>query len=87
MKLKPGYVTTMIEDTQVMVPTGEAADSFRGIVRSNVTAAFIIDCLKNDTTEAAIVEAMYEQFDADRSVIERDVHRVIEQLRSINAVE
>ena len=45
MRLKKGFVTHTTNNEQVLV----AADgSFNGIAKSNPTAAFIVDCLKND---------------------------------------
>ncbi|MBR3423552.1 MAG: PqqD family protein, partial [Clostridia bacterium] len=72
------------DDVQFLVPVG--AESFRGIVRSNKTAAFIIDCLKEETTEEAIVNAMCEKYDAPRERISADVKNVLEKLRSIGAL-
>ena len=43
MKLKDDFITQMIEGTQFLVPLG--GEAFNGIVRSNKTAAFIVDCL------------------------------------------
>ena len=84
MKLKDSFIIQDIEDTQFLVPVG--GETFRGIVRSNGTAAFIVDCLKEETTEEAIVDAMLEQYDAPRETVTQDVHRVVEQLRQIGAL-
>ncbi len=85
MKLKSDFITQTIEDTQFLVPVG--AEAFRGIVRSNTTAAFIVDCLKEETTEEAIVDAMCAKYDAPRDVIAADVAMIIGKLRGINAIE
>ena len=85
MKLKSDFITQTIEDTQFLVPVG--AEAFRGIVRSNATAAFIVDCLKEETTEEAIVDAMCAKYDAPRDVIAADVAMIIGKLRGINAIE
>lgn len=85
MKLKDGFVTHMFDDTQVLI--GTETVSFKGIVNSNKTAAFIVDCLKSDTTESQIIDKMFEKYDADRGVIEEDVHLVIEKLRGIGALD
>lgn len=85
MKLKDGFITHMFEDTQILIGT-ENVD-FKGIVNSNKTAAFIVDCLKADTTEEEIAEKMLEKYEADREVIEQDVHMIIEKLRSIGAID
>ena len=85
MKLKSEFITQTIEDTQFLVPLG--GEAFRGIVRSNGTAAFIVDCLKQETTEEAIVDAMCAEYDAPREVIAADVAEILDTLRSINALE
>ena len=84
MRLKDGFITQTIEDTQFLVATG--TESFQGIVRSNQTAAFIVDCLKNETTENAIVDAMCAEYDAPRDVIASDVKEVLDTLRKIDAI-
>ena len=63
------------------------AEEFSGIVRSNKTAAFIVDCLKEETTAEAIVEKMAAKYDADRETIAADVAEIINTLRGIHALE
>ncbi len=85
MKLKGEFITQDIDDSQFLVPVG--AEAFSGIVRSNKTAAFIVNCLKEETTKEAIVEAMEQKYDAPRATIEADVETILETLRSIRALE
>ncbi len=85
MKLRSDFITQDIDDTQFLVPVG--AEAFSGIVRSNKTAAFIVDCLKEETTEEAIVDKMCAKYDADRNTITADLAEVIKTLRGINALE
>ncbi len=87
MKLRQGFVTQEFRGEQLMVAVGEAAKRFRGLARSNATAAFIVDRLKNETTEAEIVTAVLEEFEADEARVQTDVARIIAQLRSIGAIE
>ena len=87
MKLKKGFITHRVGKEQMMVAAGPAAKSFHGLVRSNESAAFIVDCLKQETTEDAIVEAMLERYEAPRETVERDVHRIVERLQEIGALE
>lgn len=85
MKLKDSFIAQDIEDTQFLVPLG--GEAFRGIVRSNGTAAFIVDCLKQETTEEGIVDAMCAEYNAPREVIAADVAEILDKLRSIHALE
>jgi hypothetical protein len=85
MKLKSDFIAQVIDDTQFLVPIG--GESFKGIVRSNKTAAFIVDCLKEETTEEAIVDEMCRKYDAPREVIAEDVKGILNTLRRIGALE
>ncbi len=87
MKLKTGFITHNVGKEQMMVAAGPAGKTFHGLVRSNETAAFIVNCLKKETTEEAIVDAMLEQYEAPRERIAGDVHRIVEKLREIGALE
>ena len=84
MKLKKEFITHTSGDEQLMISAG---GSFNGMVRSNKTAAFIIDLLKEDTTKEKIVDKMLEVYDAEREVIAADVDKVIDALLSIGAID
>ena len=85
MKLKDDFIVQDIDSTQFLVPVG--AEAFQGIVRSNATAAFIVDCLKEETTAEAIVDAMCAKYDSPKEQIAADVEEIINTLRSVNALE
>ena len=84
MKLKDTFVTQEMDSEQVMV---EAGGGFAGMVRSNATAAFIIDQLKTETTKEAILDAMCQKYDAPRSVMAKDVDMVLGNLKKIGALD
>ncbi len=85
MKLRSEFITQQIDDTQVMV--AEGGEVFNGIVRSNATAAFIVDMLSEEVSRDDIVDAMCARYDAPREVISADVDRILDTLRSIGALE
>ena len=84
MRLKDTFITHDSDGEQVLI---DVTSSFAGIVRSNRTAAFIVECLKKDTTEEQIVEVMYEKYDAPKEVLKKDVESIVEKLRGIGALE
>lgn len=85
MKLKEGFVTQQMGDEQIMVATGTA--SFSGLVRSNATAAFIVDCLKEDVTKEQIVAKLLDKYDVSEAVVAADVEKILTKLRSIDALD
>ncbi len=84
MKLKDTFVSHITNGEQILV---DASSSFSGLIRSNKTAAFIVDQLKSETTLDAIVDAMFEKYDAPKEVLRRDAQAVIDKLRSVGAID
>ena len=84
MKLKDTYITHDSDGEQILLDT---SSSFAGLIRNNKTAAFIVECLKEDTTEEKIVEAMFEKYNAPKDVLAKDVSEVIEKLRKVGALD
>ena len=85
MKLKENFITQETDGEQIMVAVG--GSGFSGMVRSNETAAFIVDSLKKETTKKNIVDAMCARYDASREIIDADVEEILEILRSIGALD
>ena len=59
MKLKESFITHKNKDDYMMI---DASGKFAGIIHSNATAAFIIECLKTETTEDEILEKMLAKY-------------------------
>ncbi len=85
MRLKDSFMTQEVDNIQFLVPID--TEDFSGLVRSNPTAAFIVDQLKQETTPETIVDAMYEKYEAPREVIRKDVEEILNTLRRIHAIE
>lgn len=85
MKLKEGFITHETGGEHIMVSVGKT--KFSGIVKSNETAAFIVDCLKTDTTEKEIAEKIRQKYDVTKETVTADVKKVIYKLRSIGAID
>lgn len=84
MKLKKEFMTHMDGENQMMV---DVSAKFSGLVRSNKTAAEIVDLLKSDTTEENIVSEMLKKYDVSEDVLKKDVHKIIETLKSVGAID
>ena len=85
MKLNKEFILHAANGETVLVPTGNA--KFSGIVRGNKTLGAVLELLQKDTTEAQIVEAMKERFDAPEEMIARDVRKALEALEKIGALD
>jgi hypothetical protein len=85
MKLSKDYILHTSDGETILVPTANA--SFSGIVRGNKTLGAVLGLLREETTEAEIVDAMKKRFDAPKDTIAQDVRRVLDGLRKIGALE
>lgn len=84
MKLKETFITHTTNNEQILVDT---SGKFSGIVRNNNTAAFIVDCLKEETSVDEIVDKMVEEYDAPIEDIKEGVNNVLNTLRKIGALD
>jgi len=84
MRLREEFVTVFNDESAITVSVDTKL--FSGMIRSNETAAFIIKCLEKETSVDDIVEKICEEYNCDREIVKADVERVIEKLRSINAL-
>ncbi|MBR4626263.1 MAG: PqqD family protein [Ruminococcus sp.] len=84
MKLDPRFLTHVSKGEHITVST--SGTKFNGLIRSNPTAAFIVELLKKDTTHAEIVDKMLAKYDVDRATAEKDSAALIKKLREIGAV-
>lgn len=87
MKIKTGLLSHKIGDQYVTVASGEAGDAFHGMLRSNETMMELLQMLEQDTTEDALVDGLYAQYDAPREAIAADVHRILGQLRAAGLLD
>ena len=85
MKLKPEFLTHEMNGEHLTVPVGRG--SFSGVVKSNKTAGFIIEQMKNEISEERIVQALLDKYEVSSETAENDVKKVIAILRSINAIQ
>lgn len=81
MKIKSGYVLREIGNQCVVVPVGETAISFNGIITLNKTGKFLWEQLQNDVTVDALVNAMLNKYDVTKEVATQDILEFLEVLR------
>lgn len=85
MKISSNFIAHNDGGETLLVSTG--ATKFSGLVHSNSTAGFIIDCLADDTTEDEIVAKMLQKWEVTDEIARRDVRKVVDQLKSIGAID
>ncbi len=80
MKLKYEFHVREIAGEYILVPMGAGALQFSGMVTTNAVGAVICDCLKEDTTDSAIVGRLLDEFDIDELTARKDMYAFLESL-------
>lgn len=87
MKLIEGFVVSKVGDDYIGVATGKASKSFSGMIKSNSSAAFLLEKLQKDITADELVAAMLEEYDVDEDIARRDVDLFVEKLKNAGVLE
>lgn len=70
-----------LDDQIVAVPVGELAKEYHGVIKLNETGAFLLEHLKEETTEEALVEALAKEYDLLPTQLAQDVHSYLALFR------
>lgn len=80
MKLKYELENVEMDDQIIAVPVGDNSDELHAVIRLNETASFILDHLKEDTTEEKLIEAVLSEYEGDEKEIRKYVSDFIASL-------
>ncbi|MCR5150209.1 MAG: PqqD family protein [Clostridiales bacterium] len=87
MKLNSDYLYTELADDSVLVPTGDAAKSFHGIIRLNETGKFIYRCISENLTKTQIAARLTQEYDVSEDAAEKAAGDFIAELLDAGVVE
>lgn len=72
---------------RMLVPTGGARERFKGLIAINEIGSRIVELLGSETSEAAIVQTLFEEYDAPIETLRKDVLAFLNTLREARAIE
>lgn len=82
MKIKDGFILRSVSDAYVVVPLGEAAKTFNGMITLNETGAFLWKKLsESDVDEKSLVDSLLNEYDVSRELAQKDVSAFVARLR------
>lgn len=87
MKLKYTFETVEIADETVAVPVSANAEELPAVLHLNETASFILDHLREDTTEEALLAAVQKEYEGDPEQIRQAVHDLLTTLQENGIIE
>ena len=86
MKVSKDFILRQIADEYMLVPIGQAATRFNGLISMNEIGHFIFQALAEETTEDQVADKIIAEYDIDRETSLQDLRDFLQQLRDLGAL-
>lgn len=80
MKIDKSFILREIAGDYVIVPTGDTALQFNGLITVNEVGAFLWEKLQEEITEQELVEAVLAEYEVDAETARKDVSEFLDYL-------
>lgn len=87
MKIKGTFVMRDIAGDIVIVPVGETALSYNGMVTTNATGAAIWKTLESECDRETLIQTLLDRFDIDYNTAAADTDEFLEKLRTLEMLD
>ncbi len=87
MKLKHEFIVREIMGEYVLVPAGDSALTFGGMITTSEVGAFLIALMKNDVTEEELINKLMDEYEVDKETAAADVSEFLSQLNQLGIIE
>ena len=87
MKIKKGFVLRVVGGENFVVTVGEMSKQFHGMISLNETGVFLWNFFSENHTVEEAVDALCNEYEADRTQVEIDVNRFVDILKNNNFCE
>ena len=87
MKLKYEFLTRAIGSVYAMVPMGDGALQFSGMMTTNSVGAFLMENLSREITQPELVELLLGEYDVDVETAERDTENFLNIIRKLDLLD
>lgn len=86
MRIKKEFCMRNICGESTLVPVGETASSFKGIIKVNEIGSFIWNNIEKVVNEEEIVSMIVKDFNLDFNQAKNDVNDFINYLKDVNII-
>ncbi len=87
MKRNDNYVIKKVRDKYILVPLGETAINFNGVISLNETARFLWEKCDGDFSECDLEKALTESYGIDGKTAKKAVEIFITRMKEEGCIE
>lgn len=84
MRVKENYILRSIADENLLIPTGEAALTTRGLIALSESGCLLYRKLQSDRSREDLIAALLSEYDVSETVAEADVDAFLDQMRQLD---
>lgn len=87
MKLHGEFILRQVLDDVLAIPVGQTALNMNGMILLNDVSKVIWNCLKEETSVEAIVNAVTDAFEVSAEEAELDIQEFLNKMRNAGLLE
>ena len=87
MKINENCLLREVAGNRVVMPVGEAAERFNGMIKLNGSGAYLFEKIQAGLDEEGLVAAMLGDYDIDEETARRDIGNFVDTLRKMGIIE
>lgn len=80
MRIDKEFILREIAGEYILVPVGDTALTFNGLITVNEVGAFLWEYLQEDTTKEQLINTVLDEYEVEREVVEKDVDEFLQEL-------
>ena len=86
MKVSEEFIMREIAGEHILVPVGDAAAKFNGLITMNEVGKYIVEQLAEEHTVQELVDKITAEYDVEAQTALTDVETFLDQLREVGAL-
>ncbi len=87
MKIKSDFMLREVAGYYVVVPVGNGAVDFNGVINLNESGATLWRAMEKDVTEAELVDALMAEYEVDAERAKCDVAAFVKKMKDAKLIE
>ena len=87
MKIKDGYLLRTVAGSNIVVPIGEGAIDFSGVITLNEVGAFLWRVLEDGADKAALLKKLTDEYEVDDATASADIDAFVARLQEASLLD
>lgn len=87
MKIKSGYVLRTVANEHIVVPIGNEAINFNGVLSLNETGKWLWEQMQSEVTLDSLVDKMVKTYQVDELTVKNDILEFVKKLETKSIIE